>query len=262
MNAMMPVLFINHGAPPLAMVESDYTRFLAETGKRLRPKAIVIFSAHWEEKITTISFAEDALETIYDFYGFPQELYQLTYPASGSPEIAEKLEQMFHKSNIETQRDNKRGLDHGSWIFLRFMYPEATIPIVTISVNPFLPAEEQYKIGEALRGLGQEDILVIGSGTTVHNLREINFGQKQPEPWAMEFDNWLIDKLQKKDIASLLQYDKLAPHAARAVPRAEHFVPLFQALGSADPSEIPKLIYRGYDYGSFSYTSFEFGNKG
>jgi 4,5-DOPA dioxygenase extradiol len=255
---MMPSLFINHGAPTMALAESDYTRFLAETGKRLKPKAIVMFSAHWEARVTTISFAEGPLETIYDFGGFPDELYRMTYPAPGSSVIAGWLEDLFKQQGIPTLRDAERGLDHGSWVFLRYMYPDADIPIVSISVNPYLHPSEQVKIGESLRGLGREDILVIGSGTTVHNFNEIKFGQSTPEAWAVEFDNWIAEKIVNQDVESLLQYETLAPHARRAVPRAEHFVPLFHAMASSSGTEKPKVLWRGYDYGTFSYTCFEF----
>jgi 4,5-DOPA dioxygenase extradiol len=255
---MMPSLFINHGAPTMALAESDYTRFLRETGKRLKPKAIVMYSAHWEARVPTISFAEGPLETIYDFGGFPDELYRMTYPAHGSPVLAEWVESLFKQHDIPTQRDFERGLDHGSWVFLRYMYPDADIPIVSVSVNPYLPPVEQYKIGEALRGIGKEDVLVIGSGTTVHNFNEIKFGQAFPEPWAVEFDDWIADKVVSQDVNSLLQYETLAPHARRAVPRAEHFVPLFLAMASSQGTEKPKVLWRGYEFGTFSYSCFEF----
>jgi 4,5-DOPA dioxygenase extradiol len=255
---MIPSLFICHGSPLMAMGESKYTDFLKETGKRFQPKAIIMFSAHWEQRVTTISFAEGKLETIYDFGGFPDELYQLTYPALGSPDLAGRVEELFHKHGLPTQRDYKRGLDHGSWVFMRYMYPEANIPIVSVSVNPNLSAGLQYKIGEALRGLGEEDILIIGSGTTVHNFNEIKFKQTYPEPWAVEFDEWLADKILNKDTASLLQYEQLAPNARRAVPRAEHFVPIFHALGSSSGTGQPRVLYKGYEMGSFSQICFEF----
>ncbi|MCD9023638.1 DODA-type extradiol aromatic ring-opening family dioxygenase [Cohnella silvisoli] len=255
---MLPSLFINHGSPMMIKQQSDYTHFLKDIGKRFTPKAIVIFSAHWEEKVTTVSFADGPLETIYDFYGFPDDLYEIAYPAPGSPQVAEKLEKLFQTHGIPSQRDNKRGLDHGAWVFLRHMYPEADIPVVTVSVNPFLSAAEQYKIGEAFRTLGEENILVIGSGTTVHNFNYIKFGQQHPEPWAVEFDDWLIEKIQAKDLQSLVNYEQLAPYASRAVPRAEHFVPLFLAMGSSSGEQTPSVLYRGYEFGTFSNTCFEF----
>ncbi|WEK54114.1 MAG: class III extradiol ring-cleavage dioxygenase [Candidatus Cohnella colombiensis] len=254
---MIPSLFICHGSPLLALDNSAYTQFLTETGERFKPKAIVMFSAHWEQKITTISFVEGTLQTIYDFGGFPDDLYQLTYPAQGSPELAERLEERFRLHGIESRRDYSRGLDHGSWVFLRHMYPEADIPIVSVSVNPFLTPREQLDIGLALKGLGEEDILVIGSGTTVHNFNEIKFNQPYPEQWAVEFDDWIEDKIVNRDMEALLQYEQMAPHARRAVPRAEHFVPLFHAYGSSYGAEKPKSIFKGYQFGTFSHICFE-----
>ncbi|WP_040949484.1 DODA-type extradiol aromatic ring-opening family dioxygenase [Gorillibacterium massiliense] len=250
---MIPSLFICHGSPMLALEDSEYTRFLAEAGKKYRPKAIVIFSAHWEERQTTVSFAEGTLETIYDFGGFPDELYRLTYPAQGSPELAEKVEERFRLHGIPTKRDHHRGLDHGAWVILRHMYPDSDIPVVSVSVNPYFSTEEQVRIGEALKSLGNDDILVIGSGASVHNFNEIKFRQEQPEPWAMEFDSWIADKVVNRDTEKLLQYDRLAPHARRAVPRAEHFIPLFHAYGSSSGAEKPQVIFSGYQFGTFSH---------
>ncbi|WP_239618809.1 DODA-type extradiol aromatic ring-opening family dioxygenase [Cohnella mopanensis] len=255
---MLPSLFINHGSPMMITQQSDYTRFLAELGTKYTPKAIVIYSAHWEEKVTTVSFADGPLETIYDFYGFPDELYQIKYPAPGSPELAEQLEKKLRAHGIPSNRDNRRGLDHGAWVFLRHMYPEANIPVVTVSVNPFLPAAQQFHIGEALRGLGEDNVLVIGSGTTVHNFNYIKFGQQHPESWAVEFDDWLIDNIERKDLQALVNYEQLAPYASRAVPRAEHFVPLYLAMGSSRGLDKAEVLYRGYEFGTFSNTCFSF----
>lgn len=256
---MLPALFICHGSPMLATQSTPYTEFLRDTGKQFEPSAIVVLSAHWEQLTTTISFTEGTLETIYDFGGFPDELYRLTYPAKGSPAVAEKLEQRLRAAGIPTQRDVGRGLDHGSWVFLRHMYPKADIPIVSISVNPFLTTAEQLAIGKALKGLGEESILVIGSGTTVHNFNEINFHQKHPEPWAVAFDDWIVQTLENQDREALLRYEELAPHARRAVPRAEHFVPLLHAYGSAPGLVAPKAIYKGYEMGTFSHLCLQFG---
>ncbi|MBM7568534.1 DODA-type extradiol aromatic ring-opening family dioxygenase [Paenibacillus sacheonensis] len=254
---MLPSLFICHGSPMMAVEESDYTEFLKETGARFRPKAIVIFSAHWEAGAVTVSFAEGPLPTIYDFGGFPDELYRMTYPAPGSPEIAAKVEEKFLAHGIDTHRDPERGLDHGSWVFLRHMYPNADIPVVTISVNPFLPAAQQIVIGEALRGLGAEGILVIGSGTTVHNFNEIKWKQEHAEPWADEFDQWIADKVVHRDTEALANYERLAPHARRAVPRAEHFVPLLLAYGSSSGEVKPRALFEGFQMGTFSLLCME-----
>jgi 4,5-DOPA dioxygenase extradiol len=255
---MVPSLFLAHGSPMLAIQQSDYTRFLSELAGRLKPKAIVLFTAHWEQQVTTISSSDEVYETIYDFGGFPDELYQVKYPARGSSIVADIVKKRLEQHGIAVASDMTRGLDHGSWTLLHRMYPAADIPVVQISVNPYLPPEEQFKIGKALRGLGQDDILVIGSGVTVHNLRIIKWGQTEAEPWAVSFDDWLIDKLDKGDQAALFDYAAQAPNARMAVPRAEHFVPFFIALGSGDPDRKPEVIYRDYEFGTLSYLCLQF----
>ncbi|HJV46995.1 MAG TPA: class III extradiol ring-cleavage dioxygenase [Bacillota bacterium] len=255
---MIPSLFVCHGSPMLAIEENVYTLSLRETGEKIHPKAIVIFTAHWENETTTISFKDDIYETIYDFGGFSPELYQVKYPAKGSTVIASIVEERFKTAGISTNRDENRGLDHGSWVMLHHLYPDADIPVVQISVNPFLPPKEQFEIGKALRGLGEEGILVVGSGGTSHNLWKIHWGQPTPEAWAVEFDDWLIDKIQNRDLESLFNYEILAPNARLAVPRPEHFVPLFIAMGSGDENKQAKLLHRSYDAGTLSLISFEF----
>lgn len=255
---MVPSLFISHGSPYLAVQKNEYTKFLSELGKRIIPKAIVIFSAHYESKILSMTCTDEILDTVYDYYGFPEEMYEIKYPARGSVKIASMLEDRFKKNGIATKMDIKRGLDHGSWVALQHMYPKADIPVVQLSVDPFLSVKEQYKIGEALRGLGEEDILVIGSGTTVHNLRMIFPGAKDVKPEAIEFDNWLIENIKNRDLGALNRYTEIAPHAAFAVPRPEHFVPLFVAMGSGNEDKTPIVINRSYEMGTFSNLSFEF----
>ncbi|MBL4937108.1 dioxygenase [Clostridium sp. YIM B02515] len=255
---MVPSIFVCHGGPTLAIEDNQYTSFLKNLGKSIKPKAIVIFTAHFEEEITTISSVEGTYDMIYDFYGFPKELYSMKYPANGSPELASKLQGMLKNYNIESKFDTKRGLDHGAWVILHLMYPEADIPVVQISVNPYLSMERQYEIGEAINKLKEEDILVIGSGSTVHNLRTINWEAVRPEKWAEEFDNWLIDKIEKNDLELLFKYRELAPNAERAVPREEHLVPLFIAMGSGQEGKLPKLLHKSYEFGTLSYICFEF----
>lgn len=239
----------------LAIEQTDYASFLAELGKQYKPKAIVVFTAHWETETLAMTYTDDVYETIYDFGGFPDELYQIKYPARGSKVVAELLEERFAASGIPVRRDSERGLDHGTWTLLHRMYPEANIPLVQLSVNPYRSPEDHYRIGEALRGLGEQDILIIGSGVTVHNLRMIQWGQKEPEGWAVAFDDWLIERMDNGDAASLFRYEELAPGARMAVPRAEHFVPLYVALGSGSKAK-PDILYRGYDMGTLSYLSF------
>ncbi len=253
---MMPSLFLAHGSPMLAIEDTEYTRFLTELGKKLKPKAIVIFTAHWEKETLTISSMDETYETIYDFYGFPPELFQVRYPAKGSTKFAQQLRELFLAAGIPSQLDRTRGLDHGSWTMLSKMYPNADIPVVQVSVHPFLKSEEQYRIGRAIKDLGNEDVLVIGSGVTVHNLRIIKWDQTEPEQWAVDFDDWLIDKMNKQDLISLFNYEKLAPNAKLAVPRPEHFVPFYIAMGSGHGE--PKVIYRSYEFGTLSYLCMQF----
>jgi 4,5-DOPA dioxygenase extradiol len=254
----MQPLFLAHGSPMNAIEDKEYTRFLEQFGKTLQPKAIIIFTAHWESDVLTISSLDQVYETIYDFYGFPDELYQIQYPAKGSTKLADMIETKFQKQGITVKKDTKRGLDHGSWTLLHRLFPKADVPVIQISVNPFLLPEQQFEIGKALRGLGKENILIIGSGVTVHNLRIIKWGQTTPEPWAVEFDEWLIEKIEKNDLQALFNYEKEAPHAQMAVPRAEHFVPLFIAMGSADTLEDAKVIFRNYEYGTLSNLCLQF----
>jgi 4,5-DOPA dioxygenase extradiol len=255
---MVPSLFIGHGSPYLAVKQNDYSSFLQNLGQRIKPKAIVIFSAHWESKILSITYTDDVLDTVYVYYGFPEEMYQIKYPAKGSTKIAQLLETRFHNLGIQTKREEERGLDHGSWVALRHMYPEADVPVIQLSVNPFLSPKDQYQIGKALQGLGAEDILVIGSGTTVHNFNWFFPNATEPKKEAVEFDNWLIEKVKKGDLESLNEYLQKAPHAQLAVPRAEHFVPLFLAMGSSDEKGTPVVINQTYEFGAMSNLCIEF----
>jgi 4,5-DOPA dioxygenase extradiol len=255
---MISSIFVCHGGPTLAIDNNEYSNFLKELGKSIKPKAIVIFTAHWENETTTISSVNGTYDMIYDFSGFPRELYSMKYPTKGSPGLASRLQNMFGSEGIKANLDANRGLDHGSWVMLHLMYPEANIPVVQVSVNPFLSMDKQYEIGKAIRELGEEDILVIGSGSTVHNLWALNWGSKEVEKWASDFDNWLIDKVEIKDLQSLFKYSELAPNAKKAVPREEHIIPLFIAMGSGQEERTPKLLHRSYEFGSLSYICFEF----
>lgn len=256
---MLPSLFLAHGAPTIAIEDTVYTtEFLPSLGKRLQPKAIVLFTAHWESPMLTISYTDDVYDTIYDFGGFPNEMYSIKYPAKGSKKVAAMVEERLLKHGIAVHRNSTRGLDHGSWTLLYRMIPKAEIPVVQISVNPYLAPKKQFEMGQALRELGEKDILVIGSGATVHNLRLLHWGQQTPEPWAVEFDDWLIEQIQNRNYDALLSYETLAPHARMAVPTPEHFVPFLIALGSGTGVLGEKVLHRSYDYGTLSYLCYQF----
>ncbi|OCT15608.1 hypothetical protein A8709_16205 [Paenibacillus pectinilyticus] len=256
---MLSPVFLAHGSPFTIFEQSEFTAFLNQFGKENRPKAIVIFSAHFESEITTIAATDDVHEMEYDYYGFPPEFYQVQYPARGSNIVASIVEERLLERNIPVQR-KYRGLDHGVFPIMRHAYPEADIPIVPVSVNAFLPAREQFAIGEALQGLETSGILVIGSGFLTHNFNEIDRNpDAAPRQWAVEFTDWIREKVLARDIESLVNYETLAPHAKRAVPRAEHFVPLLIALGSGTPGRESRVLHSGpIKHGSMSNLSFQF----
>ena len=258
---MIPALFIAHGAPLLAIEDNDYTQFLSGLGQELpRPKAIVLFSAHWIAGSQRVSEVAE-YDTIYDFGGFPDELYQIKYPAKGNQQIAHRILNLFSENGIPFEMDTRRGLDHGAWVVLRLLYPNADIPVIAMSVNPRLSPEQQYKIGQSLVKLRANDVLVIGSGGTVHNLRAVQFLENDLDEWALEFDQWLEKHLKKWDLDALYSYDTLAPNASLAVPPHgnEHFVPLFYAMGAADDVRQATLLHRSYRYGNLSHSVWAFG---
>lgn len=259
---MMPSLFIAHGAPMLAIENNDYTKFLNQLGQSLpRPKAIVLFSAHWESKIQQVSRV-DQYSTIYDFGGFDPVLNTIQYPARGGQDIVHEIENLFTENGIFFEEETTRGLDHGAWVVLRLLYPNADIPVISMSVNPSLTPEEQYKIGKALSALRANNILIIGSGGTVHNLRALNWADNgKVDSWAIEFDEWLKNRIENWDLQSLFNYEALAPNATLAVPPYgnEHFVPIFYAMGAADNDRQAARLHRSFRYGNLSHSVWQFG---
>lgn len=259
---MLPSYFIAHGAPLIAIETNEYTQFLNELGSTWpRPKAIILFSAHWESGAQKVSNV-DQYSTIYDFGGFSEELFRIQYPAKGDQEITKEIQELFEKQGISSEVDAKRGLDHGAWVVLRLLYPNADIPVISMSVNPGLSPEEQYKIGKSLAELRKKDVLIIGSGGTVHNLRALNWSDNGVvDEWALNFDEWLASHLKNWDLASLYKYQSLAPAASSAVPPYgnEHFVPIFYAMGAADDQQTAKLLHRSYRYGNLSHSVWQFG---
>lgn len=255
---MMPSFFFAHGAPSLVIEQHEYTDFLKNVAANYpRPKAIVIFSAHWESRVQAVSQV-DTYSTIYDFSGFQDELYSMTYPAKGDHALAGEIVDLFAEKGIDTVVDTTRGLDHGAWAVLKLVYPEADIPVVALSVNRNLTAKEQYETGKILAGLKEQDVMIIASGGAVHNLRRVNWNSDTVDEWAIAFENWIQDKIEKWDTEALFKYQELAPYAKEAVPTAEHFIPLLIAMGSGDQARAPKLLHRSYQWGNLSLTAWQF----
>ena len=229
-SGKMPVLFIAHGAPPLLDDES-WQAELATWGKSLpKPKAILSLSAHWEHHPIAIG-AEDAIPLVYDFYGFPEHYYRITYAAPGSPQLASRVRDLLRAKDIAFVDDPKRGLDHGTYIPLMSMFPAADVPVLQVSL-PSLDPKELYAFGQALAPLRNEGVLVAGSGFLTHNMR--SFRESATPAWASEFDAWSAETLAKRDVDALLDFEKRAPSARIAHPRSEHFAPVIAAAGAAN----------------------------
>jgi 4,5-DOPA dioxygenase extradiol len=199
-----------------------------------RPESILVVSAHWEAAPLTVG-ATTTVPLYYDFYGFPDEYYQVTYAAPGAPELAEAVAKILAAPGQPIYQDPDRGLDHGAYVPLVEMYPQADIPVLQVSM-PTLDPAELFRLGESLAPLRDEGVMIIGSGFSTHNLRAINAADPQaeaPPAWSSEFDDWLHHSLTVGDIDALIDFENKAPAAAIAHPRTEHFAPLFVALGAA-----------------------------
>ena len=230
----------------------------AALGKRLgRPKAILIASAHWETNLPMVTGAARP-DTIHDFSGFPEPLYRIRYTAPGAPEVAQKALQLLKQEGLTAAIDGTRGLDHGAWAPLLYMYPDADVPVVQISLQPGLGTRHHVRLGRALRQLEEANVLVIGSGHMTHNLRDWMRGAGKPQPYAQEFSDWVRERLEAHDLESLADYRSRSLHGARAHPTDEHFLPLFFALGAAREDYQPERIYTGIDSGVLSMDAYVF----
>jgi 4,5-DOPA dioxygenase extradiol len=254
-GADMPALFLAHGAPPL-LDDAGWIAELAAWGKALpRPEAIVVLSAHWEERPLAIG-AIRPLPLIYDFYGFPERFYRLTYPAPGAPAVADRIRQLLTAAGIPCVDQADRGLDHGSYIPLMCMYPAADIPVLQISLPGEDPAE-LFALGRALAPLRREGVLVIGSGFLTHNLRALPL--RETPAWASEFDAWSADVIARRDIDALLDYRRRAPGVRESLPTHEHFLPVIAAVGAAGESAASFPITGFWWGGAMTRRSVQFG---
>ncbi|RCW38496.1 4,5-DOPA dioxygenase extradiol [Halopolyspora algeriensis] len=226
----MPSLYLSHGAPPLAD-DPVWTRQLAEWSRNLpRPKAILMVSAHWEEAPLAVG-ATTTVPLVYDFWGFPERYYTVRYPAPGAPELAARVRALLHGPDTPVQDHPDRGLDHGAYVPLVEMYPEADIPVLQISM-PSLQPQRLVHVGRLLAPLRDEGVLIVGSGFFTHNLQAL--GSPTTPNWSIEFDDWGKQALQSRDIDALLDFREKAPAGRLAHPRTEHFAPLFVTLGAAE----------------------------
>jgi 4,5-DOPA dioxygenase extradiol len=225
-----------------------------------RPRAVLIASAHWETSMPMLT-GNTKPQTIHDFGGFPDELYQLHYDAPGDPGLAAQAVALLRTGDITAGVDGCRGRDHGAWVPLRWMYPDADLPVVQLAIQPAFGAAHHLRIGRLLAPLADDSVLIIGSGHTTHNLRDWMSNPRRQEPlrYAQAFSAWLRDRLAAHDIDALIDYRELAPEAQRAHPTDEHFLPLFVALGAAGERADVKRIVDGFEAGALSMDSYRFG---
>lgn len=233
---MQPAIFLAHGSPMIAIESSDYGTFLDHLAARLgHPRAVVIFSAHFESPVQVVS-APSQFSTIYDFGGFPDALYQIEYPAPGDQALAHRIGGLLQDQGIEWRAESQRGLDHGAWTLLKRVFPNADVPLVEMSVNQRTTPQEQFRVGQTLAGLRDEGVLIIGSGVTVHNFQLLSPGtDRAVVAQVRAFEQWLQARLRAWDLPALFNYESEAPGAHLAVPARgrEHFAPLFYAMGAA-----------------------------
>jgi 4,5-DOPA dioxygenase extradiol len=246
----MPSLFLSHGAPTLPLTDTPARAFLQQLGAEIaRPAAILVISAHWETAVPAVS-AVERNETIHDFGGFPRALYEMRYPAPGSPSVAARVADLLRAGGLDCRIDRSRGLDHGAWVPLRLMYPHADIPVLQLSLQPHLGPGHHLAIGRALAPLRQEGVLIIGSGSFTHDLSEFRgHGPNDPAPdWVNGFAEWFHAALIDNATDALLDYRRRAPFAAKNHPTEEHLLPLFAALGAAGENAKAERLHASATY--------------
>ncbi|MGD9765942.1 MAG: dioxygenase [Candidatus Binatia bacterium] len=257
-DSMMPVGFVAHGAPLLATDAEKGAQLRAWAAAMPRPDAVLVLSAHWEQAPPAIG-ATTALPLIYDFYGFPKELYAIRYPAPGAPALADRVAALL-QSRGPVVREPARGLDHGAWVPLLWMLPAHDVPVLQLSI-PTQDPRALVELGRALAPLREEGVLVLASGSLTHNLSTLNWRPNAPVPaWALEFDTWTGDALARGDLDALIDYRTKAPGVHVALPSHEHFVPILIAAGaaSAAPGAV-RFPVEGFEFGSLSRRCVQFG---
>ena len=246
----LPSLFLSHGAPTLPLTDTPARAFLQQLGHTLeRLKAILVISAHWETAVPTVN-AVESNETIHDFGGFPRALYDLRYPAPGSPTLAAHVADQLRAGGFDSGIDHRRGLDHGAWVPLLLMYPQADIPVLQLSVQPHLGPEHHLRVGRALAPMRDEGVLIIGSGSFTHDLSKFRgHNPNDPAPdWVNSFADWFDAALTEGKIGELYDYRRRAPFASKNHPTEEHLLPLYAALGAAGDKARAERLHASSTY--------------
>ena len=258
----MPVVFIGHGSPMNALAKNRFSQTLNALGESLpTPKVILVISAHWMSHGTWITQMKNP-KTIHDFGGFPQALFDVQYPAPGSPETAQLIYSMIKKPEISMDA-SEWGLDHGTWSVLTHLYPKANIPVLQMSLAANQTPEYHFQLGRELMALREQGVLILGSGNIVHNLRRIQWDEKaKPYDWALEFDNRVKLGLESRDFASLMKTAPQTEAGKLSIPTPEHYLPLHYILGASDAKDELKFEFEEMQNASLSMRSFSFGNGG
>jgi 4,5-DOPA dioxygenase extradiol len=256
MTEKMPVLFVGHGSPMNAIEDNEFSRAWRDAGKTLpKPRAILCVSAHWVTRGTLVTAMEQP-RMIYDMYGFPKELYEVKYPAPGSPDLAEQIRRIIKKTEVKP--DQEWGLDHGTWSVLSNMFPEANIPVIQMSLNANLPVQDHYEVARQLKELREEGVLIISSGNIVHNLSMVEFRDFAYD-WATEFDTQVKNWILTDDHDPIINFQKQGQAAQLAINSGEHYVPLLYALALKDESDKVSFFAEKVWGGSVSMRSVRIG---
>ncbi|MGA7749461.1 MAG: class III extradiol ring-cleavage dioxygenase [Gallionella sp.] len=257
MSERMPVVFVSHGAPDALLKAPDAVACWGGIGQLApQPAAILVVSAHWEALRPTVSLSVSP-ETIHDFSGFSPELYRMQYRAPGAPALAERVATLLSAAGLAAELHPSRGLDHGAWVPLSAMYPQANVPVTQLSLLRNADAATHFELGRALAPLREEGVLIVGSGAITHNFAWLDWragADKAPMPQAQVFTDWVAERLAAQDTLALLKY-RSAPYGAEAHPSEEHFFPLFVALGAAK-SNIPQRYRPRFSYGALSMDAY------
>ena len=259
---VMPAVFVSHGSPMVALEGGPATAAWRALARELpAPRAVLMVSAHWETAAPAVS-ATPAPATIHDFGGFPRPLYEIEYPAPGASWLGERVRDLLAAAGLPAAIDRTRGIDHGAWVPLREMYPAADVPVAQLALQTQLGPAHHYRLGQALAALRREGVLIVGSGSLTHNLRDMIFGVTEESPrvpaYVPAFQAWIHDKVLAHDVAALIDYRRLAPGAARAHPGEEHLLPLHVVLGAAGTAAMPRRIHAGIAEGALAMDAYTF----
>lgn len=260
-TSKMPVLFLGHGSPMNAIEENEFVQGFRDISKKIeKPKAILVVSAHWETRGTFVT-AMDMPQTIHDFGGFPKELFEVQYPALGSPELAKLTKEIVTSTDVHL--DDKWGLDHGSWSVIKHLYPDADIPVIQMSIDYTQPPAYHYKLAKELAALRNKGVLIVGSGNNVHNLRMVSWQHLNSTgyayDWAKYADETMKTYIRDGNHLPLIEYHKQGKEFELAIPTPEHYIPMLYALGLQEKNENIDIFNDQAVAGSLTMTSFKIG---